>query len=148
MKKFVIGLGVLVACDSAGERATSKPAEQLQRQKPLEILAVTRAEWTGWGKGVQINYQTTRQITDIAALREEADSLWTVLRPHLEADGYCTVELKASEPRRTLQVPGTKSEIRARRIHSFFLRHDSAGAWRWLQSTEPPSRPCVATPEA
>jgi len=135
---------VLAGC-RAGTRDESSSEGTTTKAQPLpHIVETTPITWSGaWGKGLRIRYETARDITNVPALRQEAESLWTTVREGAEKDGICTVELKASAPSRTLRVPGTALEAFARRNYSFLLHHDSAeGAWRWLASLEAHADPC------
>jgi hypothetical protein len=107
------------------------------------VVETATVHWSGtWGNGRRVRYETATPITDVASLRQEAESIWTDLQPAAEADSICTVELKASAPGMTLGVPGTAIELSARRNFSFLVRHDSAGRWRWLPSAETPTTRC------
>lgn len=139
----VVALAFLAACgadtSSHTSRAETAPAA------PPRIFEQTAAQWDGgFGKGLKVRYETTLPITDIPTLRREADSLWLTLRDSVEREHICTVELEASEPSRTVSVPGTQMSGSARRNFSFLLRHDSAGGWRWLTRTDQRLWPCAA----
>jgi len=99
--------------------------------------------WPGYGKAIRINYETALPIADAAALRAEAVVFWPTLAPELERAGYCTVELKASEPAHRLSLPGSERSLEARRNYSFVVRHTKPEGWEWLQALEPTPRPCV-----
>ncbi|HEU4560342.1 MAG TPA: hypothetical protein VFS20_21005 [Longimicrobium sp.] len=140
----VIAAALLTACarDSAvrsGGDAANAPAEPLPRIVESSISQMDGA----WGRGLRVRYETAVDITDVPALREEADSIWSAgLRDAAEKDHVCTVELKASTPTRSMAVPGTGGNASIRRNWSFVVRHDSAGAWRWLSDLNVPLGPC------
>jgi hypothetical protein len=144
VKAAPILLLVLAGCRAGTRDESSSDGTATKDQLLPQIVETTPITWSGaWGKGLRIRYETALDITNVPALRHEAESLWTTVREGAEHDGICTVELKASAPSRTLHVPGTAVEGFARRNYSFLLRHDSAGgAWRWLASLDAHTDPC------
>lgn len=138
-----IGL-LLAGCSGDPDRALSAGRADRPPKVPLPrvVETITGTMPGTWGTGRRIRYETALDITNVPALRQEAESIWARLRQAAERDGVCTVELKASTPTRTVPVPGTRGELFARRNYSFVVRRDSAGAWRWLSSVERPTSPC------
>jgi|GEM_PF-6055004 len=137
-------LALLAACTTDAGSGAKRSETRAAQIAPPHVFERTAHQWDGgFGKGLKVRYETALSITDIPALRHEADSLWSTLRDSAEREHVCTVELEASEPAHTVSVPGTQMQGSARRNFSFLLRHDSAGGWRWLTSTDQPLRPCV-----
>ena len=112
------------------------------------ILAQGRQNWPAWGPAYFLHYETATPVWDVPQLRSEAETLWTHLRPRMEDEGYCTVNLKASEPTRRAPLPGTRAALTARRNWAWMLYRRRDGIWEWRTSTDAPSEPCTPKPRA
>lgn len=136
----------LAASAPGCEAPAPAPGPGKRGEVPLpHIVDSGTGEWAGgWGRGMALHYETALDPTDVPRLRAEAESIWATHRAAAERAGVCTVQLRASEPERTvLVVPGTDKAVHTRRNYDFLVRRDAPGGrWRWLASSALPPTAC------
>jgi hypothetical protein len=146
MRALLLGVLLTIGCvepsDKRPVRSVADPKSQPTPGDPL-LRAFTPARFPGnWGTGFLVEYETALEMADVEALRREAHVLWAELRPRADSARACTVHLKASEPIRSVALPGTQLEAFSRRNFTFVVRRDSSGRWQWLTSAAEPREPC------
>jgi hypothetical protein len=113
-----------------------------------KVIEERMVEWPPiWGPGIFVDYETTTDMGDMTALRTEADSIWSAIRPEIETKGACVVQLRASTPTRDVTLGGLQAGLVSHRNWDFILFRDSTG-WKWLSTNAPPRRPCVRAVDA
>ena len=102
----------------------------------------------GWGPAYFLQYETDTPVSDVPQIRREAETVWMQLRPRMEREGYCTVNLKASERTLEAPAPGAPVSLTARRNYAYLIYRGRDGVSEWRTSAEVPSEPCTLAPRA
>ena len=113
---------MLLAGSALGEQSSIK----LKSGKEVRVVKVGPVYGQGMKKlAVELQYETELKVSDLAALRKEADEVWEVFRPDVEKASEKVAIVSAVEKR----PPGmfTKSEG-----YNFVFERRSDGTWHCL----------------
>jgi len=113
---------MLLAGTALGEQSSIK----LKSGKEVKVVKVGPVYGQGMKKlAVELQYETELKVSDLAALRKEADEVWEVFRPDVEKASEKSAIVSAVEK----QPPGvvTRSEG-----YNFVFEKRADGTWHCL----------------
>ena len=109
-----------------GDATAAQSSVRLKSGKEVKVVKVGSVYGQGMKKlAVELQYETELKVSDLAALRQEADQVWEVFQPEVEKANEKTAIVSAVEKR----PPGvvTKSEG-----YNFVFEKRADGTWHCL----------------
>lgn len=126
VRSVLCALLVFFCVTAAAQQSTIK----LKSGRVIKVLKIGPVYGQGMKKlAVELQYETELKVSDLAALRKEADQVWDVFRPQAENANEKAAIVSAVEKRPPAAV--TRSEG-----SNFVFERRSDGSWHCLDDKE------------
>jgi hypothetical protein len=111
---------VIVGCTGSGP---SYQVRTLSSGRPLRVLGVMKMSFPKGGPALMLQYQTDIKMDDVAALRKEADDIWTDFKGEVERSSLSNAILSAHS------IP-QGAFIKREQSYNFAFVKSSTGEWK------------------
>ena len=119
LPRFVSLLILLCLCACSG---TKLEQVKLPSGDSIGVLGVTTMHFSNGPPALLLKYQTDKPINDTAALRKQAEEVWTQFRPQVERQGLKNAILSANDPPRGFIVTSNST-------YNFVFDQRPDGSW-------------------
>ena len=123
---LLLVLSLLLSTACSNPPAPPSASVALRDGRTIPILAAGPLRFGDGTTALLIKYETRTAISDVPALRAEAQELWSILEAEVAPQGYRTVILSAN-------TPSTGALIESSKGYNFQVVIGADGVWR-LQS--------------